>query len=245
MSKSKAGSTERQHLPEKVVNTGGIVRWLLQIAIFVLIFVASLFLAAGSLDWPMAWVYAGLLVTDKVVASLVLIPRHPELLVDRAQNEGPRDLDRVLAGTMALWGPVATLVVAGLEFRFGGSPQIPAAIQLGAVIVAALGSVLTIWAMASNRHFYGVLRINREDGHDVATTGPYGVVRHPGYAGSILFQLATPLILGSLWALVPAVLTVGATGVRTALEDRALQKELDGYRPYTQRVCYRLIPGIW
>jgi protein-S-isoprenylcysteine O-methyltransferase Ste14 len=146
---------------------------------------------------------------------------------------------------MALYGPVATLVVAGLDFRLDWSPQIPSAIQIGAVILAALGSLLTIWAMASNQHFYGVVRINREEGHDVATTGPYRIVRHPGYVGAILFQLATPLILGSLWALIPAVLAVSATIVRTALEDRTLQAELDGYREYAQETRSRLVPGVW
>jgi protein-S-isoprenylcysteine O-methyltransferase Ste14 len=245
MSKGTTESTGTQHPQEKASTTRGVVRWLLQIAIFVLIFAVVLFLAAGSLAWPMAWVYVGLLVADKVVAALVLIPRHPTLLADRAQSEGPRDLDRVLAATMALWGPVVTLVVAGLDFRLGWSSQMLVAIQWGAVIVAGLGSLLTIWAMASNRHFYGVLRIKREDGHEVATTGPYQIVRHPGYAGAILFQLATPLILGSLWALIPAVLAVSATIVRTALEDRTLQAELDGYKEYAQETRSRLVPGVW
>ena len=244
MSNGTAEPTETQHLSEKSNATRGVVRWLLRIAIFVLIFAASLFLSAGSLAWPMAWAYVGLLVADKVVAALVLIPRHPELLADRARSEGPRDLDRFLAAIMALYGPVLTLVVAGLDFRFEWSPQIPPGIQIGAVIIAALGSLLTIWAMASNQHFYGVVRINK-GGHDVATQGPYQIVRHPGYVGAILFQLATPLILGSWWALIPAVLTGGLAVVRTALEDRTLQAELDGYREYAQETRSRLVPGVW
>lgn len=225
--------------------TRGIARWVLRIAVFVLILAASLFLSAGRLEWVMGWVYVGLLVADKVVLALVLIPRHPELLADRARSEGPRDLDRILAGIMALWGPMATLVVAGLDHRFGWSSQMPLAVQVGAVAVTALGSALTIWAMASNRHFYGVFRIDREGGHTVAMAGPYRFVRHPGYAGAILHQLATPLILGSLWALVPAVLNACASVVRTALEDQRLQEELDRYRAYAQRTRYRLVPGIW
>lgn len=223
----------------------GIVKWALQTALFVLIFATSLFLASGSLDWAMAWVYVCFLAADKIVAALVLIPRHPELLVDRARSEGPKDLDRVLAGIMALFGPLITLGVAGLDHRFDWSPQIVLAIQIGSVLAATLGSLLTIWAMASNRHFYGVFRINREGGHAVAETGPYQFVRHPGYAGAILFQLATPLILGSLWALVPAVLTAVATVLRTVLEDGTLEEELEGYKVYTRRVRFRLVPGIW
>ena len=79
----------------------------------------------------------------------------------------------------------------------------------------------------------------------MATAGPYRAVRHPGYVGAMLFTLATPLALGSLWALIPAGLTACITVVRTALEDRTLQEELDGYGDYARRVRHRLLPGIW
>jgi len=237
--------SETQNFGERTATARGIARWLFQMAVFVLIFASSLFLASGSLGWTMAWVYVAVLVANNIVAALVLIPRNPGLLADRARSEGPRDLDRVLAGTMALFGPLATLVVAGLDFRFAWSIPIALAIQIGAVAAAVLGAILTVWAMASNRHFYGVVRINREEGHTVATSGPYRFVRHPGYAGAILFQLATPLMLGSLWALIPAVLTGCATVFRTTLEDRTLQMELDGYNEYTQQVRHRLVLGIW
>jgi protein-S-isoprenylcysteine O-methyltransferase Ste14 len=111
--------------------------------------------------------------------------------------------------------------------------------------IAVLGSLLTTWAMIANRFFYGVLRIAKDRGHTVATGGPYRYVRHPGYGGAIAFDLAAPLVLGSLWALIPAVLTACAIIVRTALEDRALQAGLDGYAEYAQRVRYRLLPGVW
>jgi protein-S-isoprenylcysteine O-methyltransferase Ste14 len=223
----------------------GIIRWLVQVTIWCLIFAAALFLAAGRLNWPMAWVYVGLIVADKIVAALVLIPRSPDLLTARSQLKGPRDLDRALAGVMALYGPLVTLVVAGLDYRFDWSPPIAPAIQIAAVVVAAPSLLLVTWAMASNRHFYGIFRINEEGGHAVASTGPYAWVRHPGYAAAILFQLATPLMLGSLWALIPAVLTVAAIVARTSLEDGNLQAELEGYADYAGQVRARLLPGIW
>ena len=223
----------------------GIIRWLLQVPVWCLIFAASLFLAAGRLDWPMAWVYVGLIMVGKIVAALVLVPNSPELLADRSRFDGPRDLDRVLAGVMALYGPLATLVVAGLDYRFEWSPSLSPVIELGAVVVAALSLLLVIWATASNRHFYGIFRINVKGEHAVASTGPYRAVRHPGYAGAILFQLAAPLMLGSLWALIPAVLTVVAIVARTSLEDGRLQNELFGYADYAKRVRARLVPGIW
>jgi protein-S-isoprenylcysteine O-methyltransferase Ste14 len=240
-----AKPSEPQNLAERTAIGRGIARWLFQMTIFALIFASSLFLSSGSLDWTMAWVYVGVLVANNIIAALVLIPRNPRLLAERARSEGPRDLDRVLAGTMALFGPLATLVVAGLDYRFAWSLSFALAFQIGAVAAAVLGALLTIWAMASNRHFYGVARINKEEGHAVAMSGPYRFVRHPGYAGAILFQLAMPLMLGSLWALIPAGLTVCAIVFRTALEDRMLQMELDGYNGYAQQVHNRLVPGIW
>jgi protein-S-isoprenylcysteine O-methyltransferase Ste14 len=225
--------------------TRGILRWLLRVDLFVAILAASLFLSAGQMDWGMGWVYVGVLVGNQILTALILIPSSPELLVERGRSEGPRDLDRVLASVMALYGPVVALIVAGLDRRNGWPPAMPLALQLVALAVAVLGGLLTIWAMASNRFFYGTLRVEPDRGHTVASTGPYRALRHPGYAGAILFQLATPILLGSLWALIPAALTATAIIVRTALEDRALQGRLEGYRDYAAKVCYRLLPGIW
>lgn len=223
----------------------GLGRWLVQTGVFVLLFAASLFVATGRLDWGMAWVYVGVLVANQVIVAIVLIPSNPELLAERAQNKGPRDRDRVLASIMALYGPVATLIVAGLDRRWGWSPSGPPALQIAAVLVAVVGVLLTVWAMAANRFFYGTVRIETDKGHTVATAGPYRVVRHPGYVGAILFQLATPLMLGSLWALIPAVLTVCVIVVRTALEDETLQDNLGGYQEYATQVRSRLLPGLW
>jgi len=223
--------------------TRGVVRWLLQIGVFTLILMASLFISSGRLDWVMAWIYVGLFVASQALTAFILIPSNPELLAKRAESKGPRDLDRVLAGLVALFGPVSIWVVAGLDMRFGWRPQIPLALQLVALAIAALGSLLTIWAMASNKFFYGVAHI--ADDHAVATVGPYRYVRHPGYAGGILFDLATPLALGSWWTFIPALLTVCFIVARAILEDRTLQEELDGYEEYAQRTRYRLLPGIW
>jgi protein-S-isoprenylcysteine O-methyltransferase Ste14 len=218
---------------------------LLRVGLFVAILAMGLFISAGQLDWVMGWVYVGVLVGNQILTALILIPSSPELLVARGRSEGPRDLDRVLASIMALYGPVVTLIVAGLDRRFGWLPAMPLSLQLVALAVAALSGLLTIWAMASNRFFYGTLRVEPDRGHAVASTGPYRALRHPGYAGAILFQLATPILLDSLWALIPAALTAAAIILRTALEDQALQKRLEGYRDYAARVRYRLVPGIW
>jgi protein-S-isoprenylcysteine O-methyltransferase Ste14 len=108
-----------------------------------------------------------------------------------------------------------------------------------------LGYVLSSWALLENRFFSGVVRIQKDRGHQVVSTGPYGFVRHPGYAGALLAYLVTPVLLDSTWAFIPAVLMAGVVILRTALEDRTLQEELPGYKDYARKTRYRLLPGIW
>jgi protein-S-isoprenylcysteine O-methyltransferase Ste14 len=108
-----------------------------------------------------------------------------------------------------------------------------------------LGWALFMWAMGANAFFSEAVRIQEERGHTVVTDGPYRYVRHPGYVGAILALFATPLLLGSLWALIPAGLATIGYVVRTALEDKTLQEELDGYTEYAQQTRYRLLPGVW
>jgi protein-S-isoprenylcysteine O-methyltransferase Ste14 len=99
--------------------------------------------------------------------------------------------------------------------------------------------------MLSNRFFSPTVRIQSDRGHQVISGGPYQIIRHPGYSGWILQMLAAPLALGSWWGLIPGLLSACLYGIRTALEDRTLHRELPGYTDYAARVRYRLLPGIW
>jgi len=132
-----------------------------------------------------------------------------------------------------------------LDERFGWSPPQATAIHVLGLILMALGQLLFTWAMVSNPFFSTAVRIQIDRGHTVASGGPYRYVRHPGYVGYIVFLLATPLIFGSLWGLLPAAITGMLFIVRTALEDKTLLQELDGYKEYAQRVRYRLLPPLW
>jgi len=114
---------------------------------------------------------------------------------------------------------------------------------VGSSVVSGLA--LFLWAMASNAFFAEGVRIQSERGHTVATGGPYRTVRHPGYAGAILAQLATPLLLGSSWALIPTAGSVIGYIVRTGLEDRMLLAELPGYAEFAETTRHRLVPGLW
>ncbi|NIS83457.1 MAG: isoprenylcysteine carboxylmethyltransferase family protein [Anaerolineales bacterium] len=226
--------------------SGGVLKWLLKVCFSILVLAAVLFTSSGRLDWMMAWVYIVVYVVYLGVTALILISNNPELVAERAQiKQDVKDWDKVLARLTAIFGTGVTLLVAGLDMRFGWSSQITLVFQIGGLTVAVLGYLLTFWAMVSNKFFSAFVRIQKDRGHTVATAGPYQVLRHPGYVGMTMFALGTPLVLGSLWALIPAGLSMCLTVVRTKLEDRTLQDELEGYKDYARRVRYRLLPGIW
>jgi protein-S-isoprenylcysteine O-methyltransferase Ste14 len=223
------------------------VRWILQTLIFVLLFGLSLFVSAGQWDWPMAWAYLGIFTLSQIIIGIFLVPTNPKLVAERTQlKSSPKaQWDRPLVGIATVFGPVSMLIVAGLDRRLEWTLLVPDSIQLSALGIVTLGSLLSIWAMVSNWFFYGRVRVEKEQGHNVANSGPYQAVRHPGYAGAIVFNLAVPLLFDSMWAFIPAVVIVLVLILRTALEDHFLMDELTGYKNYAQQVQYRLIPGIW
>ena len=226
--------------------TAGVKKYLIKGLVAKLVVAMLLFLSAGRLDWVWGWVMVGVYVTWDTIVALLLIPKSPGLLAERSGiQKGAKGWDILLVSLAASLTPMVTWIVAGLDVRSGWTGQISLALQIGALVVIVLGFALVTWAMASNEFFSAVVRIQDDRGQTVATGGPYRYVRHPGYVGAILFQVATPIMLGSLWALIPAGLSLPLYIIRTALEDKMLQEELDGYAEYAQRVRYRLLPGIW
>ena len=225
--------------------TRKVVRWLVRETLGVLMLAAILFLSASRWDWVMGWALIGITVIWVAATALVVIPKNPELLAERVgPRKGAKTWDAAIMSVVGL-AMMARLVVAGLVERFGWTMGISLSLQITALAVAVLGYALVVWATAANAFFSQIVRIQKERGHTVATGGPYQFVRHPGYVGTILVELATPIMLGSWWALIPGGLGALLFVVRTALEDRTLREELEGYREYAQRVRYRLLPGIW
>ncbi len=138
-----------------------------------------------------------------------MVRKYPDLIADRANfsdKDNPKSWDKMLAPLVAILGPIVMLFVAGLDMRFEWSPNLPLVLQVAGLVIAALGYSLGVWATAVNKFFSSVVRIQRKRGHSTITSGPYKYVRHPGYAGGILANFAMPLVLDSLWALVPALL---------------------------------------
>jgi protein-S-isoprenylcysteine O-methyltransferase Ste14 len=207
-----------------------------------------LMLCGGDWGWWQAWAYSLLFALAGIGMRLWAERRHPGLMAERAQlarAPGVKSWDRLLAPLMALSLGLPLFVVAGLDHRFGWSPDFPSWLSVLGLVLAAAGYGFTGWAFLENRFFSSVVRIQSERGHVVCDTGPYGMVRHPGYSGSVLPPFAMVLALDSVWTLIPAMAAVVIAVVRTALEDRTLQKGLPGYRDYADRVRYRLIPGIY
>lgn len=221
-----------------------ILRRLLPVTFSLAITSACLFGSAGRFDWANAWVLLGLNLAASV-ASTALLWRNPELLAERSNVKAGKSWDKPIVGFTVLLGPVATWITAGLDTRFHWSDKMPLAATTGGVVVAVLAAALIAWAMRSNTFFSSIVRIQKDRGHVVVTSGPYRFIRHPGYAGMSAFTLATPLILNSWWAFAPAAATAAITVLRTALEDRTLHKELDGYANYARRVRSRLLPAVW
>lgn len=206
-----------------------------------------LFLAAGQWDWWQAWLYSGLTAVLLVGSRLLVLVYNPELAAERsrlgtAENVAP--WDKKLLALTALSGPIS-LLVAGLDQRLGWSQVQPEWLFWPALVTGVLGYAFSTWALLKNQYFSSVVRIQVERGHQVCTSGPYRFVRHPGYAGGLLWYLVTPLLLDSWWAFLPTLVTVGLTVLRTSKEDRKLRQELPGYGEYASKVRYRLLPGVW
>jgi protein-S-isoprenylcysteine O-methyltransferase Ste14 len=222
-----------------------VLRWSIRETMGVVMLALFLFLSAGRWDWIMGWVLVAITALWVIATGLVVIPRYPELLAERlGPRKGGKTWDTAIMGVVGL-GTIARYIVAGLDVRSGWTTGMPFALQVIGLVIAALCYALVVWATGSNAFFALTVRIQKERGHAVATGGPYRFVRHPSYVGTILFELASPIMLGSWWALIPGGLDAILFVVRTALEDKTLQAELDGYKDYATRVRYRLLPGVW
>ncbi len=206
---------------------------------------ALLFSGAGRLDWLWAWVYLGISLVTVLINGTIMLRTSPETIAERGRPREMRSWDKVVSGIGSLAVYLALPLVAGLDMRFGWTPAFGVTWHLVGAVGLTAGFGLAAWAMISNAYFSTVVRIQSERGHTVCRTGPYRFVRHPGYVGFMLQMLGLPLLLGSSWAFVPAMVGLVSMVIRTVLEDRTLQAELPGYQEYAQEVRYRLMPGIW
>jgi protein-S-isoprenylcysteine O-methyltransferase Ste14 len=212
-----------------------------QSAIFLILAAVALFAATGTLAILGFWLYLAILAAI-IVASLLALD--PGLLRERMRPGGQRPPSGLRLFTIVMF---LHWIVAGLDRgRFHWSDGVPSWIQALGLIALAAGYVLCFWAMAVNRFFSSVVRIQSDRGQHVVASGPYAYVRHPGYLAGIVIILVSGLALGSwLAALLVIVSSLPFLLYRAITEDRVLQAELLGYADYARRVRWRLVPGIW
>lgn len=173
--------------------------------------------------------------------------RNPELLRERAkflQHENAEPWDRVLSPLVSLGSGLIPLV-AGLDELFGWSPAYSLTAKIISLVVIITGYALGSYALIENTFFSGTVRIQKDRSQHVISTGPYRWMRHPGYTCALLSYWVTPVFLDTFWAFIQVIILSVSIVIRTALQDKTLQEKLEGYRDYTQRVRYRLLPGIW
>jgi protein-S-isoprenylcysteine O-methyltransferase Ste14 len=221
-------------------------RVLLRVFFFLIIFAVLLFVPAGTLAWPGAWVFLAILASVSISGMMWLARHDPELLKERMRppfQRGQQPWDRAL---MILFVPLwfGWYALMGFDKRFGWS-SVPVSLQVLGVVLLGLGIYLSWQTLMANSYAAPVVKVQKERGHKVVSTGPYAYVRHPMYASVILFAAGAPLLLGSWWGLLVSPFLVLALGVRAVLEERMLKSELAGYADYVERVRYRFVPLVW
>jgi protein-S-isoprenylcysteine O-methyltransferase Ste14 len=222
-----------------------IARGVLRLVLGVLVVGPMIVLPAGDWGWVWAWVFVVALFGMAGVNIAVLSIVNPAVIVERMQGgkgKVSRGWDLAVVTGMSVLA-LGTFVVASLDHRFGWSGAAPLSRHLLGVALVVSGDLIFLSAMASNRFFAKMVRVQHE--HAVADAGPYRFIRHPGYVGWALMVFAPALVLGSYWATFPALGAIACVVIRTALEDRTLRRELPGYAEYATRVRWRLVPGVW
>jgi protein-S-isoprenylcysteine O-methyltransferase Ste14 len=208
--------------------------------------IGTVFLGTGTFHWSRGWICVALWTISLTAVGLLTQHCNPQLMKERARwrREDTKPFDKVF---LAAYMPFVFIqpAIAGMDaVRFHWTSLPFGYVYIGSAIFL-LAMVLIAWVLCTNPYAETSVRIQHDRGHTVITTGPYRFVRHPMYVGAILMYLSTPLVWGSLWALaIGGVITVLFL-VRTALEDKALRRELPGYEEYASHTHYRFLPGVW
>ena len=224
-----------------------ILRLIVQTCIWFGAMAILLFLAAGTFAWPGAWVFLVLMILLSFTLGIDLARRDPGLLRERMGSPVQRDqpaADKVLLMVLLLV-IFAWLVVMGLDAKRFAWSSVPTLVQV-------LGALITLWSiwfcyrtMRENSFAAPVVKLQRERGQTVISSGPYAFVRHPMYFGAAFYFIGAALLLGSWWGVIIAFVLIGLLCVRIPIEEKALRAGLEGYDEYAGRVRYRLIPHVW
>jgi protein-S-isoprenylcysteine O-methyltransferase Ste14 len=209
-------------------------------------FALFLFLPAGTIAWMRGWLFVLISLAATAAALGCLWRLNPEVVIARSHYHAEtKRWDKILLCCFYLPAMLSILLVAGLDDGHFHWFPVPWWVCALGYVLLLLGFGLFTWAEAVNKFFEQTVRIQSERGQRVIDSGPYAIVRHPGYMAAVLIAFGTALSLGSLWALIPAAISSLLLILRTKWEDQTLQQELAGYKEYTEQVRYRLIPSAW
>jgi protein-S-isoprenylcysteine O-methyltransferase Ste14 len=227
-------------------NANLIPRLLTQNAIWVATLGVLLFVPAGTLRWPAAWLFLAILGGLGLVGGLWFAKVNPGLLAERMQPMMQKDQPKADKIFMMALGPIAVvwLIVMGLDQRYQWSGM-GLGVQILGLVLFGLSLAISFWVMQENTFAAPVVKIQADRGHQVVRTGPYALVRHPMYSGVIFFFLGVALLLGSWWGAAITPIFIGLFAIRAVIEEKTLIAGLQGYRDYAEQVRYRLVPGIW
>ena len=223
----------------------GIIQ-LIRVSVALVLQVVIFFAAAGHFNLPRAWIFFGVTFLYFVISTIIVARFNPELINERTTNKsGSKSRDKLFLSLYVLLGLYIQPAVIGLDVgRFQWSSLGIVYLAVGYVIYL-ISCILNILTMVENPYFEATVRIQEDRDQHVVTTGPYKMVRHPGYLAAILWAAAAPLAIGSVFGLAAGGLVLVVLILRTSFEDKTLQSELPGYDEYTRRVKYRLFPGVW
>jgi len=198
-------------------------------------------LPSGTWNYWQGWMYLGTLFVPMFFVFWYLLKHDPALLERRMRMREKESAQKKIVAFSFLYFPVV-FVLPGLDVRLGWS-HVPPMVSIIADLFVVAGYMIFVWVLTVNSFLSRVVEV--EAGQKVISTGPYALVRHPMYVGVIIMYLASPLALGSYWTLLPALLIVPLLVARILNEEQVLRRELPGYTEYTQKVKYRLLPGVW
>ncbi len=200
-----------------------------------------LFLPAGTWKFWQAWMWLAMMITLMLVTLRYLLKNDPALLERRMRMRERVGAQQKIIGVSFIF-LLASFIVPGLDQRYGWS-QMPAWVAILADTIVAIGYLMVLWVFKTNTYTSRIVEV--ETGQKVISNGPYAIVRHPMYVGAFLVYAASPLALGSYWAVLPGLMILPVLIFRILDEEKLLLRDLPGYREYTQKVTYRLLPGIW
>ena len=209
-----------------------------------IIMVFILVLTSGTWTWINIWIYFALATLTSMLVYIFVVRVNPSLYNERGNlRENTKKWDLIWIRVYSLIS-YSSIIITGLDKRNNWSSLGNEWIIPGGILII-LSGVLATWAMAENNYFSSVVRIQDDRGQTVVTSGPYQYIRHPGYLGAILYYIGTPMMLDSWISFFPVIIIIVGFILRIRFEERTLKEELYGYERYSQKVEYRLIPGIW